>query len=67
LIGIAAGLMGALALTRFMRSILFDVSPFDPTTFACGCVLLLAIALAASYFPAQRAALVDPIDALRAE
>ncbi|HWF45453.1 MAG TPA: ABC transporter permease [Bryobacteraceae bacterium] len=67
LIGIVAGLAGAFALTRFMQSILFGVSPFDPTTFGCGCVLLLGIALAASYFPARRAARVDPIEALRAE
>jgi putative ABC transport system permease protein len=66
-IGIIAGLAGAFALTRFMQSILFGVSPFDPATFACGCLLLLGIALAASYFPARRAARVDPIEALRAE
>jgi putative ABC transport system permease protein len=67
LIGIVAGLVGAFALTRFMQSILFGVSPFDPATFACGCTLLLAIALAASYFPARRAARLDPIEALRAD
>jgi putative ABC transport system permease protein len=67
LIGIVAGLAGAFALTRFMQSILFGVSPFDPETFASSCILLLGIALAASYFPARRAARVDPIEALRAE
>lgn len=67
LIGIVAGLAGAFALTRFMQSILFDVSPFDPVAFVCECLLLFAISLAASYFPARRAARVDPIEALRAE
>jgi putative ABC transport system permease protein len=66
-IGIAAGLAGAFALTRFMQTILFGVSPFDPATFACGCALLLGVAMAASYFPARRAARIEPMEALRAD
>jgi putative ABC transport system permease protein len=67
LIGIAAGLAGALALTRYLRSLLFEVSPIDPWTFVAVPLILCAVALAASYFPARRAARVDPIVALRYE
>ncbi len=67
LIGIAAGLAGALALTRYLRSLLFEVSPTDPWTFVGVPVILCAVAVAASYFPARRAARVDPIVALRHE
>jgi putative ABC transport system permease protein len=67
LIGIAAGLAGALALTRYLRSLLFEVSPTDPWTFVGVPVILCAVAVAASYFPARRAARVDPIVALRYE
>ena len=67
LIGLAVGLIGALALTRVMESILFDVSPTDPVTYVGVTVLLLAIGLLATYLPARRAASVDPVEALRAE
>jgi predicted permease len=67
LIGIAVGGVAALALTRLMSSILFEVKPSDPLTFAGVAVLLCAIALLACYLPARRAASVDPIKALRAE
>jgi putative ABC transport system permease protein len=67
ILGVAAGLAGALALTRFMQSIIFGVSSFDVATFACVTVLLIAIALAASYLPARRAARIDPMEALRTE
>ncbi len=71
LAGIAVGLLGALGLTvavsRLLTAFLYDVSPTDPTTFVAVPLLLLAIALAASYLPAQRAASVDPIEALHYE
>jgi ABC-type antimicrobial peptide transport system permease subunit len=65
LIGIAIGLAGALALTRLMSSLLFGVSPTDATTFAAVPAVLAAVALAACYLPARRAARVDPTVALR--
>jgi len=67
LIGLAIGLMGALALTRVMEAILFDVSPTDPATYAVVTVVLLGIGLLATYLPARRAASVDPVEALRAD
>ncbi|HEX4807582.1 MAG TPA: ABC transporter permease [Bryobacteraceae bacterium] len=66
-IGIVIGLGGAFALTRFMQSILFGVSPSDPATLVGVCALLLGIALAASYFPARRASQIEPMQALRIE
>jgi putative ABC transport system permease protein len=67
LAGIAIGIAGALALTRMMTSLLHDVSPTDPLTFACISGLLVSVALLASYIPARRAAKVDPMVALRYE
>jgi ABC-type antimicrobial peptide transport system permease subunit len=67
LIGIFAGLVGALGLTRVMSGLLFGVSAVDPMTFGSVLVLLTAVALAACYFPARRAMRVDPIVALRTE
>ncbi len=66
-IGIACGLAGAFALTRFMAKILFDVSPVDPLTYAGVSFGLVASAVLASYIPAMRATAVDPMHALRAE
>ena len=66
-IGIAAGLAGAVALTHYLRSLLFEISPTDPVTFAAVALVLLLVALAASYFPARRATRVDPMQALRCE
>jgi putative ABC transport system permease protein len=66
-IGIACGLAAALALTRLMSSMLFDVSPLDPITYAGVSLGLAAAAVLASYLPALRATSVDPVEALRAE
>ena len=65
--GLAAGVGGALALSGLLRSLLFGIGPHDPWTFFLAPVLLIAVALAAAYVPARRAARVDPIEALRAE
>ncbi|HET9983342.1 MAG TPA: ABC transporter permease [Longimicrobiales bacterium] len=66
-VGIALGLVAALATTRFMATLLFGVAPTDPATLAGAAALLLAVALAASWLPARRAAATDPARALRAE
>jgi putative ABC transport system permease protein len=67
LIGIAAGVAGALSLTHLMNGLLFNVSATDPVTFVGVAALLMAVALAACYFPARRAMRVDPMVALRYE
>jgi len=67
LIGIGAGVVGALLLTRLLKSFLFGITPTDPVTFTSISVLLVALALLASYLPARRAARVDPMVALRHE
>ena len=61
LAGVGIGILGALILTRFLESMLFDVSPTDPATFAFIVPVLIAIAAIASYFPARRAMKVDPM------
>jgi predicted permease len=66
-IGLVIGLVGAAALTRSVRSMLFDVSPADPITFAGISLTLAGVAFLACYVPAQRATRVDPLVALREE
>jgi ABC-type antimicrobial peptide transport system permease subunit len=66
-IGVALGLAAAAALTRLMVSLLFEISPVDPLTYAAVSAGLLAAAAAASYVPAHRASVVNPVEALRAE
>jgi predicted permease len=65
--GIAIGIGGALALTQFLRSLLFEVKPMDPATFLFGTVLMIAVAVLGCYVPARRAMRVDPMVALRYE
>ena len=67
IIGMAAGLAGAFALTRLMATMLFTVKPTDPVTFSSVAVLLLLIALLACYIPGRRATKVDPVNSLRYE
>jgi predicted permease len=67
MIGVAIGIGGAIVLTRTLRSFLFGLSPTDPVTFAAVALLLILVALLACYFPARRAAQVDPMEALRCE
>ena len=67
LIGVALGLIGAFAATRLMKSLLFDVGPTDPLTFASIAALIALIALVACWIPARRATRVDPMIALRCE
>jgi len=67
LLGVAIGLVTSFAVTRIMKRMLFSVSATDPVTFAAISVILVAVAMLASYLPARRATRVDPIVALRAE
>jgi ABC-type antimicrobial peptide transport system permease subunit len=64
ILGVAAGLAAAFALTRFVRTMLYGLQPTDPTLIAAT-ILLLAIAIAAAYGPARRASRIDPTQALR--
>jgi predicted permease len=66
-VGVILGLMGALALTHFLGSLLFGLEPTDPMTLIATSLILVAVALLACWFPARRAAQADPIEALRYE
>ncbi len=65
--GLTLGVVGALILSRFLASMLFGVTPTDPSTLAQSVVVVLAIALSACIGPALRATRIDPVVALRAE
>jgi ABC-type antimicrobial peptide transport system permease subunit len=66
-LGAVIGLAGAAAAASFVRSFLFQVSPFDPVVLVLAAIAVLALALMASVIPARRAAAVEPIQALRGE
>jgi ABC-type antimicrobial peptide transport system permease subunit len=66
-VGAAIGIALSLAATRLLAALLFEVKPIDPATLALSVALVVAVTLAASYFPARRASLVEPMAALRHE
>jgi ABC-type antimicrobial peptide transport system permease subunit len=63
--GAAAGVVGALAVTRLLANMLYNISPYDPMTLAAVLVVILAVSLMACYLPARRATRVDPAVAVR--
>jgi putative ABC transport system permease protein len=67
IVGLAVGLAGAFALTRILKSLLFDVSALDPVALAVACFLMVVIGILAALIPASRAARVDPMTVLRDE
>jgi ABC-type antimicrobial peptide transport system permease subunit len=64
-VGLAAGLLGAFALTRLMRGLLYEVNAVDPAIYTIVAVLLAASAIVASFIPARQAASVDPVSTIR--
>ncbi len=67
MVGLCVGIAGALAVSRWLTSLLFGVTPADPFSFVAVSIVLLAVAGAASYVPARRAAAIDPMSAIRSE
>jgi putative ABC transport system permease protein len=67
MVGLAVGLAGAFALTRVLKSLLFQVSALDPVALAVACVLMTLVGILAAWIPASRAARVDPMTVLRDE
>ena len=65
LIGVVVGVLGAVALTKYIQTLLFGVQRLDVAAFAGMSAVMLAVALLASYVPARRASRVDPVVALR--
>lgn len=65
--GLVPGVLGGLAVSRFLGSLLFEIRPTDPWTYAAVCLLVLLVTALASYVPARRAVGADPVEALRAE
>jgi ABC-type antimicrobial peptide transport system permease subunit len=65
--GVALGIGGALALTRFLRALLYEVTPTDPLTFTVATLALVGVAMIACLHPARRAMMVDPMAVLRRE
>jgi putative ABC transport system permease protein len=66
-VGVLLGLSGAALVVRSLRSMLYGLSPFDPTTFIVVSVIFAAVAMLATFVPARRATRVDPLVALRCE
>ena len=67
MIGVGIGAIGAFALTRLLKGMLFGVETFDPATFLSMALGLTTVILLACFFPARRATRVDPVQALRYE
>ena len=67
IVGVLAGLAGALTLSGLLKSLLFEISPRDPVTFILAPAILMGVALFAAYLPARRASRLSPVDALRTE
>jgi ABC-type antimicrobial peptide transport system permease subunit len=65
--GSAIGIVGGVLLTRYLKSLLYGVTPHDPLTMAAGCALVVVVALIAAWFPARRAVKQDPIATLRTD
>jgi len=66
-VGVVAGVLGAVGLTRGLQSLLFGVTPTDPLTFAAVVVVLAIVGAVACYVPARRGTRVNPVEALRQE
>jgi ABC-type antimicrobial peptide transport system permease subunit len=67
IVGLVGGLAGAFALTRFLKSLLFQVSALDPVALTAACVLMTVVGILAAWIPASRATHVDPMTVLRDE